>query len=165
MLLGWWVKLPGKFPGLELDESVVMPNHIHGIIILTGWEMPSGRRVKDINAKGGHTGPPLQPVVGDDPRVVPGQEAAYLPTIIQWYKTMTTNEYFRGVKNGIWPPFEGKLWQRNYFDHIVRNEKELDAIRAYIHFNPESWQNDRDNPENPNSSAQSFQDYWEDILL
>lgn len=59
---------------------------------------------------------------------------------MDWYKTMTTNAYIRGVKNHGWPRFPGKLWQRSYFDRIVRDEVELDAIRNYILSNPLGWE-------------------------
>ena len=49
---------------------------------------------------------------------------------------MTTNEYIRGVKQHDWPPFPGKLWQRNYYDRIIRDEDELNRIREYIIYNP-----------------------------
>ena len=55
---------------------------------------------------------------------------------------MTTNEYIRGVKQNIWSPFPGKLWQRNYWDRIIRNEKEYDNIVGYIYDNPINWEND-----------------------
>ena len=69
-----------------------------------------------------------------------------LPEIIQWFKTMTTNAYIRGVKEKGWEPFMGKLWQRNYYEHIIRNETELDRIRAYIELNPAAWDKDIENP-------------------
>jgi len=59
---------------------------------------------------------------------------------------MTTNEYIRGVKQNGWPRFNGKLWQRNYYEHIVRNENELNRIRQYIMDNPLKWALDRENP-------------------
>ena len=59
---------------------------------------------------------------------------------------MTTNEYIRGVKQHDWPQFPGKLWQHNYYEHIVRNEDELDRIREYIQNNPAQWDTDKDNP-------------------
>ena len=71
---------------------------------------------------------------------------APLPEIVQWFKTMTTNEYIRGVKTMGWPPFPGKLWQRNYYEHIIRNEAELDRIRTYIANNPTQWALDDENP-------------------
>lgn len=60
---------------------------------------------------------------------------------------MTTNEYIRGVKHQNWPPFPGKLWQRNYFERVIRNEHELNGIREYILNNPAKWAEDRENPE------------------
>jgi len=59
-----------------------------------------------------------------------------LHQVIQWFKTMTTNEYIRGVKQQGWVPFPGKLWQRNYYEHIMRNEKELTRVREYIKIPP-----------------------------
>ena len=69
-----------------------------------------------------------------------------LPTVIQWFKTMTTNMYIRGVKYHNWPPFNKKLWQRNYYEHIIRNEDDLRMIREYIHFNPLGWAEDELHP-------------------
>ena len=73
--------------------------------------------------------------------------APTLGTVVQWFKTMTTNEYIRGVKQLGWTPFPGKLWQRNYYEHIVRSEKALTAIWQYIVDNPARWELDRYNPE------------------
>jgi|GEM_PF-1257733 len=71
------------------------------------------KRVRGEHAAGEHTGSPL-------------------PRVIQWFKTMTTNEYIRGVKQHGWALFPGKLWQRNYYEHIIRNENEMTRIREYI---------------------------------
>lgn len=88
--------------------------------------------------------------VGADLRVGPNSEGAHagapLPTIIQWFKTMTTDEYMGGVKTQGWPPFHGRLWQRNDYEHIVRFENELNRIREYIANNPLQWDLDRENP-------------------
>ena len=62
--------------------------------------------------------------------------------VVQWFKTMTTNEYIRGVKQNGWPRFDRKLLQRGYWEHIVRNESELNRIRQYILNNPAKWQAD-----------------------
>ncbi|MCK9424074.1 MAG: hypothetical protein M0Q38_15925 [Bacteroidales bacterium] len=56
---------------------------------------------------------------------------------------MTTNEYIRGVKNLGWQPFNGKLWQRNYYEHIVRNNRSYQTISEYIKNNPAKWQEDK----------------------
>ena len=56
--------------------------------------------------------------------------------IIKWFKTMTTNAYIRGVRQGIYKPFENKLWQRSYYEHIIRNDEDLTEKREYILNNP-----------------------------
>jgi putative transposase len=61
---------------------------------------------------------------------------------------MTTNNYIRGVEQLNWAPFQGKLWQRNYYEYIIRNERELDDIRQYIVDNPAKWHEDVENPQN-----------------
>lgn len=62
-----------------------------------------------------------------------------LPEMVQWFKTQTTNEYIRGVKKGLYQPFTKKLWQRNYFEHIIRNRDDLLETRRYIEANPLRW--------------------------
>ena len=114
----WWNKLKNKFPNIELDEFIVMPNHFHGIIQINNTNpIPVGADLRvchdntgelDVgeHIKGEHTGSPLH-------------------TMIQWFKTMSTNEYIRNVKNNNWTPFNKKLWQRNYYEHIIRNENPI----------------------------------------
>jgi REP element-mobilizing transposase RayT len=52
---------------------------------------------------------------------------------------MTTNAYIRGVRDDGWPSFDGRLWQRNYYEHVVRDGADLARIRAYIERNPARW--------------------------
>jgi len=66
-----------------------------------------------------------------------------LGDMVHRFKTMTTKRYADGVKQSGWRRFPGKLWQRNYWEHIVRNEMELGRIRQYIHTNPTQWESDR----------------------
>ncbi len=125
MVAKWWLELAVKLPTVTLDSFVAMPNHIHGII---GIEIE-----RDVyRDQGAHAGAPL-------------------PTMIQWFKTMTTNEYIRGVKTGDYRPFDRRVWQRNYYEQIVRNETELDTIRYYIANNPLKWGQDELNPQSSNS--------------
>ena len=56
---------------------------------------------------------------------------------------MTTNEYIKGVKNKIYPPFNKRIWQRNYYDRIIRNEQEYEKIYEYIENNPLKWEEDK----------------------
>ncbi|SDS17575.1 hypothetical protein SAMN05216503_2217 [Polaribacter sp. KT25b] len=71
-----------------------------------------------------------------------------LHVVVQWFKTMTTNEYIRNVKTNNWQRFNGKLWQRNYWEHIIRNEKSYQNISEYIMNNPTKWIADKLNPNN-----------------
>jgi len=59
------------------------------------------------------------------------------------FKSITTVEYIRGVKNLDWLPFDGKLWQRNYYEHIIRNEQSYQTISNYILNNNTNWQKDK----------------------
>jgi putative transposase len=120
MIETWWNELPQKFVDIRLDEYVVMPNHMHGVIEIVGADL---RVCPDKNAsinQGAHTGAPLH-------------------TMVQWFKTMTTNAYIQGVNKNNWPCFPGKLWQRNYWERIIRNDQELNNTREYIRNNPAQW--------------------------
>lgn len=109
----WLKKLPEKFSGVQLDKYVVMPNHIHILL-----------RIDRGEPAGGHTGPPLQ-------------------SMVDWYKTMTTNAYIRAVKADILPPYEKQVWQRGYYDYVVRGEKDYLEIWQYIDNNPAQWREDK----------------------
>ena len=64
---------------------------------------------------------------------------APLPEIIKWFKTQTTNEYIKGVKSGIYPPFDRHIWQRNYYEHVIRNEQDYYETIQYMRNNPMAW--------------------------
>ena len=64
---------------------------------------------------------------------------APLHEIIKWYKTQTTNEYINLVRQGILPPFDKHIWQRNYYEHVIRGENDLYEIRKYIEEKPLKW--------------------------
>ncbi len=66
----------------------------------------------------------------------PGQA---LPDVMRFFKTMTTNDYIRGVKSGVLAPFEGKLWQKSYYDHVIRNQQDYNETWEYIENNPTKW--------------------------
>jgi REP element-mobilizing transposase RayT len=146
----WFGELNNKFRELETDEYVVMPNHFHGIIVIVGADLrvcpDQMGQTGQTGQTGEHTGSPLHGQTGQT-----GQTGEHtgspLPKIIQWFKTMTTNEYIRCVKTTGWPPFPGKLWQRNYYEHVIRNENELNRVREYIINNPMKWELDRENPQ------------------
>ena len=101
----WLWKLEENYQHVVLDAYIVMPDHIHFILIKTEKdEIPLSR-------------------------------------MMTWFKTMTTNAYIKGVRNNGWLPFEKRMWQRNYFEHIVRNDRDLNEKREYIINNPLKHQN------------------------
>jgi hypothetical protein len=65
---------------------------------------------------------------------------------MKWFKSVTTKDYRRGVETEGWEPFRGRLWQRGYHDHIVRDDRDLERIRGYIEGNPGRWAEDEENP-------------------
>jgi len=71
-----------------------------------------------------------------------------LGDVVGTFKSITTHQYTNGVRQHNWPPFNGRLWQRNYYEHIIRSEEEMDRIREYIMENPAKWVDDEDNPAN-----------------
>jgi putative transposase len=158
MVYDVWNDLPAFYPSVQTDAFIVMPNHIHGIIILVGAD-PRVCPNADPRVC------PAQPSVGVGPRACPDsgpracpgqpqelgqpQEVAPtlgLPDVVHRFKTMTTKRYADGVKRLGWEPFRGRLWQRNYYEHIIRNEESLDRIREYILTSPMRWVLDRKNP-------------------
>lgn len=118
MVARWFRELESKFPDVRCDAFVCMPEHVHFVVRTgEGGHVGADLRVCPHTKEGEHVGSPLRDVVA-------------------WFKTMTTNAYIRGVKQFGWVPFPGKLWHRNYYEHIVRDKADLARIRTYIRDNP-----------------------------
>ncbi len=77
--------------------------------------------------------------------------ALSLADVVQRFKSFTTARYRQGVAERGWPPFPGRLWQRNYYEHIIRTETAYEKIRDYIINNPATWADDRLHPDNPSN--------------
>jgi putative transposase len=127
-----WIKLSERFQNFELNIFQIMPNHMHGIIVLSNVGAPLAGAPDDANAtslKGAAVNPAptvTMPKVGD---------------IVGAYKSLVANgclEIFK-TKNEIM----GKLWQRNYYEHIIRNDKSYQRIYDYILNNPANWKQDK----------------------
>lgn len=91
--------------------------------------------------EGAHAGAPLREV--NDSDLIENVSGSPLSAVVGWFKTMSTNEYIRGVKQLGWPPFDRKLWQRNYYEHIIRDDQSLCEIAYYITNNPARWSDDK----------------------
>lgn len=162
MVNQWYSELECKFPDIQCDEFICMPNHIHFIVVNVGADLrvrpdcpinpdlrvrPDGPVHSDVIMGERLLGHDLGEHAGLGEHQGLGEHiGSPLRTVIQWYKTMTTNAYIRGVKQHCWRSFPGKLWQRNYYEHIVRNESSLQDIREYVRFNPQRWQEDQLHP-------------------
>ncbi|MCH8802373.1 MAG: transposase [Chloroflexi bacterium] len=119
-----WVGLPSHYANAYLDEFVIMPNHFHGIIHLTEGSPTS----VGAGFQPAHASRPTNPQRG-------------LPEIIRGFKTYSS----RGI-NQLNNTTGQPVWQRNYYEHVVRTEDDLDAIRRYIVENPLKWAEDPENP-------------------
>ncbi len=131
-----WFRIPMQFSTIRLDEHITMPNHLHGIIQIAGRETVG------------------VPLVGTQPGGVaafraPTRGAPTLGDVVGAFKSQTTDEYIAGVHQVDWPRFQNHFWQRNYYDHVIRDHDELEKIRDYIRNNPLMWTLDRYNPQNP----------------
>ncbi|MBI4281870.1 MAG: transposase [Chloroflexi bacterium] len=113
-----WDDLVHHYPCVRKDEFVVMPNHVHGILVLND----------DVGA-------------GFKP--APTDRRHGLPEIVRGFKTFSARR-INVLRNNPGTP----VWQRNYFEHVIRNEAELAGIREYIQNNPAQWETDAENPAN-----------------
>ena len=143
-----WEGLSNRFPSIALDQFVVMPNHVHGIIML----------IDSIHRRGEsciRPNPHNRPNQGDHKDRPYGTWAGTIGRIMQTFKSTTTHEYIIGVRQYGWFSFPGKLWQRNYYEHIIHNEAELNRTRQYICDNPLNWETDEENPDRKSVSRQT----------
>jgi putative transposase len=129
MIEAQWLALQHRFPNIQLHEYIVMPNHFHAIlevenkVVVThqiGRPQGCAPTVSNVNKS-----------IGD---------------MIGAFKSITTVEYIHGIKTHQWQSFDGKLWQRNYWEHVIRHEQSLNDIAQYIINNPQNWEMDKLRP-------------------
>lgn len=130
-----WIKLTERFSNFELDVFQIMPNHIHGIILLNDIPVGAGftPAPNDLNAP--NDGQP-----NDDKRAT-ARVAPTVSDIVGAYKSLVANgclDIYKSKNETM-----GKLWQRNYYEHIIRNEQSYQRISEYIVNNPAKWADDK----------------------
>jgi putative transposase len=139
MILEEWNQLPERFP-IQLDEFIVMPDHIHGILLFVGAglvpALPDQRDLQNIADQLDGSDVTTELNGRATTRVAPTGNPI-LGNVIGAFKSITTNQYIRGVHEQSWPAFEKRLWQRNYWDRVIRDDRELEETRSYILENPE----------------------------
>ena len=143
-----WEDLPYHYPHVQIDVWVIMPNHMHGIVILTEAQATDDDMRVGTDPKinvGTKTDTGTKTDVGAGLKPAPTAPAAPtrhgLSEIVRAFKTFSARR-INALHNTVGTPF----WQRNYYEHVIRNESALDRIRQYIVDNPARW---REDPENP----------------
>jgi REP element-mobilizing transposase RayT len=139
-----WESIP-RFWDAEIDVFVVMPNHVHGIVVLGDARGSPETDRGFIPAAAGN--PETRAPAPTKSEIVGGSPAPVLSTVVGRFKSFTSNQYRKGVRERNWLPVSGTLWQRKYYEHVIRNDADLDRIREYIINNPLSWHLDRENPD------------------
>lgn len=158
-----WLALPLWFPTIELDEFIIMPNHVHFVVWLgvgtpLAGVLPTNAGVLNAQEDGGKPRPYAIPSP---------QKTNTNPTLgdfVGAFKSLVFKTYFNWIQtNNV--PTQAKFWQANYYEHIIRNDRELNAIRQYIIENPSNWQTDRDNLNNINQlpPPSKMEDYLEEL--
>ena len=128
-----WTELPQRYFGVDIDEFIIMPNHFHGIIILQSpvgapLAAPSYRQNENTNQGAASSAPTDNKTLGD---------------VVRAFKSISAIGVNKIVGRSGQP-----LWQRNYYERIIRNEEELHQTRQYIRDNPIQWEFDDENPTN-----------------
>jgi len=121
-----WRGLVDRFENIKLHEFTVMPNHFHGIVEFLGAPLVGA-----------------QTPVKDTQNRAPTRGAPTVGNVVGAFKSLTTNGYVRNVKDNNWQPFDKQLWQRNFYEHIIRNQESYLQIAEYIQTNPLKWQEDK----------------------
>lgn len=113
--------IPHFYKNFRNDKICIMPNHIHFIIEILKNHNPSCNLTLIESER------------------VQGPAPTLLSEIIANFKSITTQKYISGIKNNSWINFNKRLWQRNYWEHIIRNSEDLNEIKKYIRENPKNW--------------------------
>ena len=186
-------QIPEHYLGINVEVSVIMPNHVHLLFLITdvvagprachsnqpidgqpqGVAPTEGRlSLPEADPRACHSDQPTngqpqgvapteerlslpeagpracqsdQSTNGQPQGVAPTEGRLSLPEIVHRIKSLTTNRYMIGVRDKGWPQFEKRFWQRNYYEHIIRNERDYLAIYDYILANPMNWEKDEEN--------------------
>ena len=132
-----WRDISKKFINAEIDIFVVMPDHFHGILILKpNITYPVGEALVASRGVANRDLPETGKREGTSPSPTGNRKIAGLTEIIGAFKSITTWKYSLGVNNDGWPKYYKKIWQRSFYDHIIRNETDLAVLRDYILNNP-----------------------------
>ena len=130
-----WQEIPAHYPGVTVEDFVVMPNHMHGVILIE--EIDTGaadekNRTADVGAR--HA---LDQITGVGAAYMPPVRKATLGVIVATFKAAVTREIHK-----IREYSSLRVWHRNYYERVIRDEREYEQIVDYIHANPMNWAGD-----------------------
>ena len=138
MIVAAWQSTLDRFPHITADVFVVMPNHFH-VAIIIGYQSVGATLVvaPDVDVPNRVQ----QNRAGTSPAPTEGcaSKNVTLGDVIGAFKSLTTREYINGVRELGWSPFDRRLWQRNYWEHIIRTPESHVRIEDYIINNPARW--------------------------
>jgi REP element-mobilizing transposase RayT len=117
MVASSWELIPQRHPTADLLGYVIMPNHMHGIVILNADQQ------------------------GNIP-----EDGPSLSDVVQSFKQRTLRAWSKGVTEDGWPRYDGKLWQTGYMEHVIRNDREMERLTRYIDSNVALWEDDTFHP-------------------
>jgi len=142
IVVACWQAIPAHFVHVGLDLFVVMPNHLHGIIVLEAYAMGGKGEASAVEQAG------ISGVLAADasPLRMDGTPPGSIPAIVQNFKSVSSRRL-----NALRATPGAHFWQRNYYEHIVRNEAGLARIRTYIQNNPARWARDQLHPAAPSN--------------
>lgn len=109
MINAMFIEIENEFENVIITESVVMPNHVHFIVKI------------------------------EENLTASSDNKVSLGDVIQMFKRYSTIKYIENIKKNNWSRFIGKVWHRNYYEHIIRNDKDYERIAKYIRENPKNW--------------------------
>ena len=162
-----WLALPSWFPTIALDEFVIMPNHTHFVVwnnVVATHTIALNPPSPNVNPPENRTGASPIPTTWVIPKPEKINTLPALGDIVGAFKSLVFKVYLDWIEIND-PSRRAKFWQRNYYEHIVRSERELNAIRRYIKDNPKNWKMDRDNRENLRKlpPPENVEDYLRDV--
>lgn len=137
IIRSYWNQLPKRYLGTESVAFVVMPNHVHGIVRICGPAIVEADIVGAVHEL------PLQRRK---------RRNMLIPKLVGWFK-MNTAKRINQMRNTAGSP----VWQRNYWEHVIRNQESLNRIVEYVNSNPFRWHLDRNNP---NRQGEDEFDKW-----
>ena len=132
-----WIEIPDHYSYVELDAFCVMPNHFHGIIILTDYRRGGSANKARMPEMASHGNEPL--ARKDQTRPYINHQRHGLPEIVRWFKSFSARRINANRKISGVP-----VWQRNYYEHIIRDERDYANIFEYIQSNPLNWEKDEE---------------------